>query len=98
MLDIASNHPQVLKDPGPSVVFMGFGADALNFEIRAYMKDVGYVLAIKSDMNFDIVSALTKENIEIPFAQRDIFIKNFDQAVAKVKKPSEATKRNKKND
>ncbi len=98
LLDIASNHPQVLKDPGPSVVFMGFGADALNFEIRAYMKDVGYVLAIKSDMNFDIVSALAKENIEIPFAQRDIFIKNFDQAVAKVKKPSEATKRNKKND
>ena len=79
LMNIANKHPQVLKDPGPSVVFMGFGADALNFEIRAFMKDVGYVLSIKSDMNFEIVSALQKENIEIPFAQRDIYIKNLDR-------------------
>ena len=78
LLEIAKSHPQVLKDPGPSVVFMGFGPDSIDFEIRAFMKDVGYVLAIKSEMNYEITEAFSKEGIEIPFAQRDINIKNFE--------------------
>ena len=78
LLGIADRHPQVLKDPGPSVVFMQFGADSIDFEIRAFMKDVGYVLAIKSEMNYEIMEAFNKEGIEIPFAQRDINIKNLD--------------------
>ena len=79
LLSIAEKHPQVLKEPGPSVVFIGFGADSIDFEIRAFMKDVGYVLAIKSDMNYEIAKEFKKENIEIPFAQRDINIKNIDE-------------------
>jgi potassium efflux system protein len=78
LLGIAESHPQVLKDPGPSVVFMRFGADSIDFEIRAFMKDVGYVLAIKSEMNYEIMEAFNKAGIEIPFAQRDINIKNLD--------------------
>ncbi|PQM62255.1 MAG: DUF3772 domain-containing protein [Rhodobacteraceae bacterium] len=78
LLRIAESHPQVLKDPGPSVVFMGFGSDSIDFEIRAFMKDVGYVLAIKSEMNYEITEAFNKEGIEIPFAQRDVNIKNFE--------------------
>ena len=57
---------------------MGFGPDSIDFEIRAFMKDVGYVLAIKSDMNYEIAEAFDKEGIEIPFAQRDVNIKNFE--------------------
>ncbi len=79
LLEIAETHPHTLSDPKPSVVFMGFGADSLNFEIRAFMKDVGYVLAIKSDLNFEIVQAFEKENIEIPFSQREIRIKNISE-------------------
>ena len=60
------------------------------------MKDVGYVLAIKSDMNFAIVAALDKENIEIPFAQRDIFIKNLEEVKEEIKKPSDSKKRSQK--
>ena len=57
---------------------MGFGPDSIDFEIRAFMKDVGYVLAIKSEMNYEIMEAFNKEGVEIPFAQRDIYIKNLD--------------------
>ena len=69
LLGIAESHPQVLNDPGPSVVFMRFGSDSIDFEIRAFMKDVGYVLAIKSEMNYEIMEAFNREGIEIPFAQ-----------------------------
>ena len=37
----ASEHPQVLKEPAPDVVFTDFGADALMFELRVLGKLAG---------------------------------------------------------
>lgn len=78
LLNIARQHDMVLMNPAPAVDFMGFGADSLDFRIRAILRDVGAGLGVKTEMRHQIVERFTEEGIEIPFAQRDLWLRNAD--------------------
>ena len=76
LLEVAEDHPLVLANPAPAVLFRAFGPSRLEFEIRAILRDINFVVAVQSEMNNDIARRFKAEGIEIPFPQQDLWLKN----------------------
>lgn len=81
LADVAAAHPLVIKEGevyglnGPGVYFVNFGASSLDFELRAYVKEVDKRLSVASDLRFAIDDAFRKANIQIPFPQQDVWLR-----------------------
>ncbi len=83
LLDIAHNHPMVMKDKNkykkispPKVLFRNFGDSALNFELRCFIYDIDQRVNVISEINFSIIKAFREEGVEIPFPQRVVTFNN----------------------
>jgi small-conductance mechanosensitive channel len=78
---IINNHPDLLQDPEPLVVFSDLGESALKFTLYFWIADYNMGRQIKSDILFSIFRVLKENNIEIPFPQRDLHLRSVDQGI-----------------
>ncbi|NOQ14296.1 MAG: mechanosensitive ion channel [Methyloprofundus sp.] len=68
--------PLVLKEPEPSVFFIGFGDSSLDFSIRVYVSEFSNRFPVTHDIHVGLLQALRKQGIEIPFPQRDLHVRS----------------------
>ncbi len=76
LLYAINSHPAVKRDPLPRVIFKSFGDSALEFEVWAWVERIDDALSIKSALNFTINYHFRQAGIEIPFPQRDLWLRN----------------------
>ena len=65
--EIASSHPEVLRDPPPDVWFSEFGASSFNLEVIYWIEDGTRRHNVLSDLNFAIARRFAQEEIELPY-------------------------------
>ncbi len=71
--------PKVLKRPAPFIRFSDFGASSLDFEILFYSRDLRGINDVKSDVRFEIDRLFREHKIEVPFPQRDVWVRSQSQ-------------------
>jgi len=77
LLEVAAANPSVLKDPKPSVRCLGFGENSLNFELAVWtIAMADRPTRFRSDLFFAIERILRENKIEIPFPQREIYLRS----------------------
>lgn len=74
--EVAKANKQVLNTPEPFVRLEDYADSALLFSIYFYSNEVFRVENIKSEIRVEIFKALKNNNINIPFPQRVVHIKN----------------------
>jgi small-conductance mechanosensitive channel len=77
LLDVATGHPGVLKEPAADVLFEEFGDSSLNFDLRVWSSEyITHPYMLRSELNFSIRKKFKEEGIEVPFPQRDIHVRS----------------------
>jgi small-conductance mechanosensitive channel len=77
LLQVAAADPDILKEPAPEVLFVGYGDSAINFELAVWSTmTVDKPLRFKSRIYYAMHKALEANKIEIPFPQRDLHLRS----------------------
>ncbi len=85
----AKRHGLILDYPEPELLFRGFGDSSLNFDLAIWIDKPQQVHRVRSDIYYMLWEAFAKNNIEIPFPQRDLNLGNgWEKIRAPVEEPS----------
>ncbi len=81
MLETLVAMPLVLDEPPPKVYFVGFGESSLDFKLYVHSRELADRLPMMHAVHEQILDALRKNGIEIPFPQRDLHLRSVDDNI-----------------
>lgn len=67
--ETAENNPLCLDEPGPLILFVGFGDSSIDFMLGVWMVKDDY-LSVRNSIAHQVQLAFAREGIEIPFPHR----------------------------
>lgn len=79
LMEIGSNESNVCKEPEHRVRFRTFGESSLDFELLCWVENPELKGRTIDALNSAIYKRFISEGIEIPFPQRDLYIKEMPQ-------------------
>ena len=74
--DVAAHHNTVCQDPAPRVRMRGFGDSSLDFELLCWVNHPSERGLVTHELYMKIYKELGKAGIEIPFPQRDVWMRS----------------------
>ena len=76
LLQVANENNGVLKQPPPDVLFDEYADSAMVFNLRVWTREyTDRPRVLKSQLYYEIYEKFKENGVEIPFPQRDIYIK-----------------------
>jgi small-conductance mechanosensitive channel len=72
LLQIATAHPLVLKNPEPQAVFSAFGEATMTFELRIYLADIVNGNGVRNDLRLAIYERFREEGLGAPFPKETL--------------------------
>ena len=92
LLEVTRSTDGIAREPEPTVLFAGFGANSLDFSIRSWTNNFNDWVKIRSALTVRVYDALKNAGIEIPFPQHDLHLRSVSPgasaALAGMNKPS----------
>ncbi|NHO65351.1 mechanosensitive ion channel [Aestuariicella hydrocarbonica] len=73
---VISDNERVISDPPPAVFFVGFGDSSLDFELRVFVPGMLDLMPLVHELHVAINQTFKANNIEIPFPQRDVWVRS----------------------
>jgi len=76
LVDAAASQPRVMQTPAPRAFLVAFADSAITLEVGFWVKDpeIG-TLALRSDINLEVLRRFRAAGIEIPFPQREVTVR-----------------------
>ena len=81
--EVAGENPNVLEEPAPLAVFLGFGDSSLDFQLRCWIPRYEEGFGMRTELRVTIYAKLNAAGIEIPFPQRDLHLRSVDGDAAR---------------
>jgi potassium-dependent mechanosensitive channel len=77
LIEAQLNHDEIIDHPPKRVFLQNFGDNSIDFRVLFWVKDVDTWVVIRNEVMRGIFKTFKDNGIEIPFPQRDLYVKEF---------------------